>query len=859
MLHAVISAGADAAYLGMGELNARRGADNFDNATLREACEYAHLRGSRIYVAMNTIVLPEEMAGALKTARACVEAGADAFIVQDLGLALALKREAPSARLHASTQMSIHSRDGIEALAQLGFERVTLARELSLGEIENLCECASALGIEVETFAHGALCVCYSGQCLMSSMIGGRSANRGLCAQACRLPYRLVDMRDEEKRLKSPGDHLLSPKDLCLVDDVGSLMDAGVASLKIEGRMKSPEYAGTVVSVYREALDAANGSEEVDERLREEFRTRLGSVFSRGFTTAYLDGKRGNDIMSYQRPNNRGQFVGRIKSVGKGYIDISCEKKLAEGDLLEVWTGRGNFTVKAEELSGTSGKVVRLAVPDGDMASGKRNGASQARSNDRVFRVRSADAVYDDDSREPRIPVSGCVRLRIGSPLEATFWLEDDGSAVARRLASRLSDRKVSASASGPEVEAARTRAVSKSDVIEHVDRLGQTPYRLVGLEVDMDEGVGIGFSQLHHVRTEALDALTQEILSAMEGGAFAGIAAEGEGTVLRQSSPGENVHWTFSFAAESARGPSPSAAIPCRTTPADIRIAVVATNPDCARVARRAGATDILVSALNYRRGQAQQEGMLMPEPSQAPFPKKCTIMIPSIAHDAVGTSREVLLDEDVWANVAEGQSVLVDGIGALHHAIELGCQVEIGQGLPLVNRDALLLAQAFGASRVWLSPELNIGQIAQLASHGGEGIPRLGAKVFGAQELMVTEHCMLMSQGDCNERCQDCSRRKVPFALEDRKGYIFPVSTDSLGRSHLYNSVELDNVSFIPELIDAGVTDFMVDATLMSPEQCAQATGRVAKAIELWAQDGSSVSKLHGTTTGHLHRGVR
>lgn len=188
MLHAVVAAGADAAYLGMGELNARRSADNFDEATFVEACDYAHLRGARLYVAMNTIVLPDEMPRAVKLARQCFASGADAFIVQDLGLAVALSRQLPGARLHASTQMSIHSKDGISALADLGFARVTLARELSLGEIESLCDHAAGLGLEVETFAHGALCVCYSGQCLMSSMIGGAPQTVGFAPRRAAFP-----------------------------------------------------------------------------------------------------------------------------------------------------------------------------------------------------------------------------------------------------------------------------------------------------------------------------------------------------------------------------------------------------------------------------------------------------------------------------------------------------------------------------------------------------------------------------------------------------------------------------------------------------------------------------------------------
>ena len=236
-LRAAVRAGADAVYVGLESFNARRGADNFTVGDLKEATAYAHLRGVRVYVALNTAVLPGEADEALECARQAYRAGADAFIVQDVGVAGELARALPEARLHVSTQMNVHNAAGVRAAARLGARRVTLARELSLPEVAALVRAAEKEGLEVETFAHGALCVCYSGQCFMSSLIGGRSANRGLCAQACRLPYELRN-RALHKALPSPGDHLLSLQDLCAIDLVPALVGAGVASLKIEGRMK---------------------------------------------------------------------------------------------------------------------------------------------------------------------------------------------------------------------------------------------------------------------------------------------------------------------------------------------------------------------------------------------------------------------------------------------------------------------------------------------------------------------------------------------------------------------------------------------------------------------------------------------
>ena len=314
-LRAAVNAGADAVYLGLGEFNARRNADNFTIDDLRESCEYAHLRGVRVYVTLNIEILPSELQNALDFARDAYYAGADAFIVQDIGLAQNLAQYVPGARLHISTQMNTHSAAGIEFAARLGAKRVTLARELSVAEIAELAEIADSFGMEIETFAHGAICISYSGQCLMSSMIGGRSANRGLCAQACRLPYEL-HRADVEGALPAEGEHLLSPRDLCSINLLPQLVDAGVSSFKIEGRMKSADYVYAVTSVYRSVLDRVLSGADTDAvKATVDEENRLAEAFSRGFTTAYMTGNRGNEIMSYGRPNNRGVFIGRVSAI----------------------------------------------------------------------------------------------------------------------------------------------------------------------------------------------------------------------------------------------------------------------------------------------------------------------------------------------------------------------------------------------------------------------------------------------------------------------------------------------------------------------------------------------------------------
>lgn len=835
-LHAAVAAGADAVYLGLGDFNARRGADNFTMESLAEACDYAHLRGVAIYVALNIAILPSEIDRAVDTARQAVEAGADAVIVEDLGLAARIRREILQVELHISTQLNTHSAAGIEAAARLGASRVTLARELSFAEIASLAEVAEGFGMTVETFAHGALCVCYSGQCLMSSLIGGRSANRGTCAQACRLPYELQS-DDRSKPLPAEGAHLLSPRDFCTAEVMPQMVASGTASLKIEGRMKSATYVFSVVSVYRDILDRALAGQDAQPTERQ--RGVLSEAFSRGFTTAYLTGDRGNEIMSYARPNNRGVLAGRVSEVKDGFVEIATQIDLNPGDVIEFWTKRGHFACPLTAASFTRDGRVRLA-PDQKVGKG-----------DRVFRVRNAAAEFADDALEPRVPVDGRVRLVLGEPARVEFSLAE-GWRGARRIAAAASPSAVvsvgeaqsvcgyAGVAEGPVVEAARTRPLARKDVESHIDRLGQTPFVLASLEVELSEGTGMGFSQLHHLRSDALDHLQEQLLGLY--------AAKRRALVENLNARSEQ---NVDFEAIST---VPAIGVP-RKRPDQVSVVAWASNPACARAAKRAGADAVYIPILNYKRGESVLAGVRREENEQAGYPKQKVMALPTVDHDPIVGTREDACGFDVWEYVREGKRVFADSMASCVRAQAYGALVELGPHVPLTNAAALRLVEQWGVARVWLSPELTLGQIADLAEK--TSIP-LGLTVSGAQELMVTEHCLLMSQGPCDQNCAACRRRNVEHHLKDRKGFGFPVVTDSMGRSHLYNGVELDIVPCLPDLLDIGVSSFMVDTTLMGKDETHAAVSRVVRALKLASEEGRSVEKRRGTTTGHLFRGV-
>ena len=335
-LRAAVQSGADAVYLGAGSFSARAGAANFSYEELKEAVRYCHVYGVKVHCAVNTLIKEKEFELAAATAAAVNECGADAVIVQDLGLAAYIRKAFPDLELHASTQMTVTSLEGVRFLEEKGFNRVVLARELSIDEIRAIALEARA---EIEVFVHGAICMSYSGQCLMSSMLGGRSGNRGRCAQPCRQFYEL------DGGGKKHGAYVLSPKDMALIEHLDELRRAGVASLKIEGRLKSPEYVSTVTGVYRKYLDAPHRVEKNDME-------ELKNAFSRsGFTDGYLTGRLGSAMMSHSNPaNNSGSAytnVAKERASGKTVrrIPINIFASLAADSVLKVtaYDGDNNY------------------------------------------------------------------------------------------------------------------------------------------------------------------------------------------------------------------------------------------------------------------------------------------------------------------------------------------------------------------------------------------------------------------------------------------------------------------------------------------------------------------------------------
>ena len=333
-LRAAVSAGANAVYLGYDEFSARAKAKNFNKKELEKAVKFAHLRNVKIYVTFNILIADFEIKRAMESIKMLHDIGVDALILQDIGIADRIRKDFPDFELHASTQMAVNNFYGAAFLKEMGFSRVVLARETPFFEVEKIKE----LDIDIETFIHGALCVCYSGECLMSSMIGGKSGNRGECAQSCRRSYEILDFHKNKiaRRL-----YYISPKDLNTLDDVAKVINAGGYSLKIEGRMKNPEYVYTLVSSYKKALEG---------KLKIEDKENTEQVFNRGFTKGFFNGDFGNNFISSDRPDNRGVEIGKVISISKNFAKVVFSVDVFEGDGLEFESNKGRFGFKVREF-----------------------------------------------------------------------------------------------------------------------------------------------------------------------------------------------------------------------------------------------------------------------------------------------------------------------------------------------------------------------------------------------------------------------------------------------------------------------------------------------------------------------------
>lgn len=826
-LVAAVENGADAVYLGGKNFSARQSAGNFDNLEMARAVEYAHVRGVKVYVTVNTILDDRELPEAARFLHFLQQTGADAAIVQDLGLVRLAGQVVPELPLHASTQMTVHNLPGVLFLKEAGINRVVLARELSLAAVENIIRRA---GVAIEVFMHGALCVCYSGQCLMSSLIGGRSGNRGRCAQPCRLQYVLVDRHGAA--LADPrqvGKYLLSPRDLNLSEHVPDLIRAGISSFKIEGRMKRPEYVATVVRVYRDLIDRAAG--RGDFAVEPEEARDLAQIFNRGFTTGYFYGRPGRELMSYKRPNNRGLFLGRIKRFDResGLVEIILEEPLRTGDGLEVWVtdgGRSAGEVSRMYIAGKpvdsapAGSVVQLAVP------------GRVFPGDRVFKTHDAAlmerarASFTSPKGQKKIPLVFTVTAKQGQPL--LIEVEDNAGFAA-------------AAETDIPAQEALTRPLTFEYLEKQLSRLGNTPFELAELRCRLDGRLMVPVSEINEVRRKALARLESKRLAAFR----------------TDPVPDHIFSSRLSAALSCETGAKHGAA-------GQPELSVTVTGLDCLKAAVAAGAGEVCLGVEQYRsRERLSPEQILKGSDFCAEAGVRFILSSPRIIQDR---------DMDEYCRLLEKISerhldgVQVTNLGLISKVREItGKPVFADFQLNVFNHATAFFLAAAGVSRVALSPELTMEQIIRLT-------PFLPAPaeviVHGALPLMVSEYCVAGSLlGDGSKGCSNPCGGQA-FGLKDRKGVVFPVELDQFCRMHIFNSRDLCLIEDIGVLIGAGVDVLRIEARREVAGYVRDVVRVYRSALDKRRAGGeANLTELkesllknspQGFTKGHFYRGV-
>lgn len=479
---AAVAAGADAVYLGGERFGARAFAGNFDTEELLHAVDYAHIRGRKVYLTINTLLKEKEIDELYDYLKPYYQEGLDAVIVQDYGVFQFVKENFPDMDIHASTQMTITGPLGASLLARLGASRVVTARELSLEEVAAIRQEVPKL--EIESFVHGALCYCYSGQCFMSSLMGGRSGNRGRCAQACRLSY---DVLDDGRQLNTQKErYVLSPKDMCALEILPKVIKAGVNSLKIEGRMKGPEYTAGVVSMYRKYVDAYLEKGEAGYHVAEEDVQQLMDLYNRGnFTRGYYQQHNGKNMMSMARPNHQGVQALQVVKTGKGSFTAKALVTLHAGDVIEA-APEYDITIGARD-AGTqmvTYKIpARFRVEVGQVLYRTKNGSLLAGLKEEFI------------EKEARRPVDIHFYLQCGQP--ARLELRAGGQMAA---------------VTGMTVSKAQNQPVTKEQLERQLSKLGESSFVADRITITASEDVFIPMGALNELRRLCVAQLEKEL-----------------------------------------------------------------------------------------------------------------------------------------------------------------------------------------------------------------------------------------------------------------------------------------------------------------------------------------------------------
>ncbi|WP_042169940.1 U32 family peptidase [Paenibacillus gorillae] len=778
-MRAAVANGADAVFFGVEKFNARARANNFRSEELPEIMAFLHSYGVQGFLTFNILVFEDELRDAKLLIEMCINAGVDAVIVQDLGLVKLIRELSPDFPIHGSTQMTITSPEAVEFTKPFGLERVVLGRENNLKQIKKIGEQAK---LPMEVFVHGALCVSYSGQCLTSEMWGGRSANRGECAQACRLPYDL--MVDGEHKPMGDVAYLLSPKDLAAIDLVPELIEAGVVSFKIEGRLKSPEYVANVVSKYRKAIDryfdgdrTAPSKEEVRE---------LQQSFSRGFTHGFLDGTNNKMLVEGTFPKSRGVYIGRVERILRDAVTVRLDAPLKRGDGIVFDAGdptkkeeggrvydlrRQGVKIEGEAQEGT---LLELVPGRNDVDLRKVHVGDRVwKTNDPALDKRLR-ASYETEKPYRVFPLHVKVEGVLGQPLR-TWWTDvQKGNTV--EIASELL------------LEQANKRPMDAALLEDQLGRLGGTLYQLDQLEIALEGDLIVPVRELNRMRREAVEQLTGE-------------------------------------------RPKPPIYVKTMIDPLDD---APATDEGPANKTVTAPVLTALCRNLEQVEAALQTDVEMIYADFEfiKQFPAAIEAARKAGKPIALATPRIHMPGENGYhANILKLQpdAVLVRNTGALYYYLRARAENPdkpfprlIGDfSLNVANHMAVRLFKEAGLDMITPSYDLNIQQMVDMLTHSDTS--SLEIVIQQHMPMFHTEHCVyctFMSEGtdftNCGRPCEDHRA-----SLQDRIGMSHPVRVDEGCRNTVYNAIEQSGAEYIRNFMELGVPSYRVEFLEETPDK--------------------------------------
>jgi putative protease len=809
---AAVANGADAIYFGLPAFNARMRATNFAADDLPKLMDFLHGHGAKGYVAFNTLIFTDELTQAEEQLRQVARAGVDAAIVQDLGLVSLAREIVPEFHLHASTQMTLTSPEGVIFAQRLGIRRAVLARELSLRELAKFAATPGG-ALPLEVFVHGALCVAYSGQCLTSEALGQRSANRGECAQACRLPYELV----VDGLTRDLGDrrYLLSPQDLAAVEEIPELVRLGIVSFKIEGRLKTPEYVAAVTQVYRRAIDRAWEAREMERvPVSAEDRYQLEMAFSRGLYSGWMHGVNHQELVHARFGKKRGAFVGAVTGTGREFLEVKMETPVRPGDGVVIDTGadtdreQGGRVYEATTLPG--GKL-RLAFEHGKIDFGRIQAGHRIWKTDDPQLNRELRKSWAGDLPKPKRTLDVTVAGRAGEAL---------------RIEGRCGDAHATMLSAMP-LQSAQKRPLTEETLCAQLGRLGETAFALGALVNRLEGDVILPMSELNRLRRELVEKLKK----------YAPLPSLSHPELVEGSI--QSVENRLRVLAEKR------AAAPPIETPA---LTVLCRSLEQIETALKLGVREIYADFEDIRRYRDAVERVRGHQGN----PVQILLATPRI--QKAGEQGFFRLIENAAPN-----GVLIRNLGALDYFRESPLR-RIGDfSLNVANPFTAEVLMAERLERLTVSYDLNADQVIDLLRAAPPGWFEL--TLHQHIPMFHMEHCVFaafLSEGTDHTNCgRPCDRHKVE--LRDRVGLLHPLKADVGCRNTLFHAQAQSGAALFGAFRELRPAAFRVELLLEGAEE----TERIVRGYQrLLAGEESGTALIRelslrsqlGVTTGTL-----